>query len=124
MVAALPAILPSVPSGLGASQEPSAGLVWFFLRGDGQTPSNCPLSRRVLGVVLQGKRLEGLGNDFASASTASIDARMVRRFSGLIFLVEIPTDADFYVIAAPKERHGSPSFVRRPQPFPWAEGWR
>ena len=84
--------------------------MWFFLRGDGQTPSNCPLSRRMLGVLLQRKRFEGLGNDFASASPASIDARMIRGFSGLILLVELRTNADFYVIAAPKECHGSPSF--------------
>ena len=90
--------------------------MWFFLVGDGQSPSNCPLSWRVLGVVLRRKRSEGFGNDFASASAASIDARMVRCFSGRILLVELRTDADFYVIAAPKDRHGFPSFVRKPQP--------
>jgi hypothetical protein len=91
--------------------------MWFFLRGDGQPPSNCPLSRRVLGMVLQRKRCGGLGNDFASASAASIDARMVGFFSGLVLLVELRTVADFYVVAAPEERHGSPSSVRKPQPF-------
>jgi hypothetical protein len=91
--------------------------VWFFLRSDGQSPSNCPLRRRVLGVVLYRKRSRGLGNDFASASAASIDARIVRCFAGLVLLVELRTDADFYVIAAPKERHGSSSFVRKPQSF-------
>ena len=85
--------------------------MWFFLCGDGQSPANSPLSRRVPGVVLQRKRLRGLGNDFASTSAASIDAGMVRCFSGLVLLVELRTDADFYVIAAPKDRHGSPSFV-------------
>jgi hypothetical protein len=91
--------------------------VRFLLRRDGQPPSNCPLSRRVPGVVLQRKRFGGLGNDFASASAASIDAWMVRCFSGLVLFVELRTAADFYVIAAPEERHRSPSFVRKPQPF-------
>jgi len=64
----------------------------------------------MLVVFLQRQRFKGLGNDFASASPASIDARMVGGFSGLILPVELRTDADFYVIAAPKECHGSPSF--------------
>ena len=89
----------------------------FLLRGDGQSPANCPLSRRVPGVALQRKRFGGLGNDFASASAASIDARMVRCFSRLVLLVELRTAADFYVIAAPEERHGSPPSVRKLQPF-------
>ena len=59
----------------------------------------------MLGVFLQRERFEGLGNDFASASPASIDARMARCFSGPILFVERRADADFYVIAAPKERH-------------------
>jgi hypothetical protein len=85
-----------------------ARLVWFWLRGDSQTPSNYPLSWRMLGVFLQRERFEGLGNDFASAAPASIDARMARCFSGPILFVERRTDADFYVIAAPKERHDHP----------------
>jgi hypothetical protein len=36
---------------------------------------------------------------------------MDRRFSGLVLLVELRTDADFYVIAAPEECHGSLSFA-------------
>jgi hypothetical protein len=92
-------------------------LVRFFLGGDGQSPSNCPLSRRMPGVVLQRQRFGGLGDDFASASAAAIDTRMVGCFSGLVLLVELRTAADFYVIAAPEERHRSPSFVRKPQPF-------
>jgi hypothetical protein len=36
---------------------------------------------------------------------------MDRRFSGFVFLVELRTDADFYVIAAPEECHGSLSFA-------------
>jgi hypothetical protein len=36
---------------------------------------------------------------------------MDRRCSGLVFLVELRTDADFYVIAAPEECHGSLSFA-------------
>jgi hypothetical protein len=36
---------------------------------------------------------------------------MARRFSGLVLLVELRTDADFYVIAALEECHGSPSFA-------------
>ena len=87
----------------------------FLLRGDGQSPSNCPLSRRVLGVVLRRKRFRGLGNDFASASAAPIDARMDGCFSGLVLLVELRAVADFYVIAAPEERHRSSSVVRKPQ---------
>jgi hypothetical protein len=64
----------------------------------------------MLGMVLKRQRLKRFGNDFASASLASINPGMARRFSGSIFLVELRTDADFYVIAAPKERHGRPSF--------------
>ena len=89
----------------------------FLLRRDGQPPSNCPLSRRVPGVVLQRKRFGGLGNDFASASAASIDARMVGCFSGPVLLVELRTAADFYVIAPPEERHRSSSFVHKPHPL-------
>src|SRR6188508_2277104 len=89
----------------------------FLLRGDGQSPANCPLSRRVPGVALQRKRFGGLGNDFASASAASIDARMVRCFSRLVLLVELRTAADFDVIAPPEERHRSSSFVHKPQPL-------
>jgi hypothetical protein len=36
---------------------------------------------------------------------------MDRRFAGPVFLVELRTDADFYVIAAPEECHGSLSFA-------------
>jgi hypothetical protein len=68
-------------------------------------------------MVLQRKRFGGLGNDFAAASAASIDAWMAGCFSGLVLLVELRTVADFDVIAAPEERHRSPSFVRKPQPF-------
>jgi hypothetical protein len=68
-------------------------------------------------MFVQRKWLGGVGNCFTSAPAASIDARSDGRFSGFIFLVELRTDADFYVIAAPKERHGIPSFVRKPQLF-------
>ena len=95
------------------------GLVWLFLRGDGQPPSNCPLSRRVLGMVLQRKRFGGLGNDFASASAASIDAGVVGCFAGLVLLVELRTDADFYVIAAPKERHAITLLRPQAATVPW-----
>jgi hypothetical protein len=57
-------------------------------------------------MFLQRERSGGLGNDFTSACPASIDAGMDRRLSGLVFLVELRTDADFYVIAAPEECHG------------------
>ena len=87
----------------------SSRLVGGWLRGDSQSPSNCPLGRRVLGMVLQRERFKRLGNDFATASPASIDARMAGCFSGLVLLVERRTGADFYVIAAPKECHGPPS---------------
>ena len=43
-------------------------------RGDSQSPSNCSLSRRVPGVFVQWERFGGLGNDFTSASPASVDA--------------------------------------------------
>jgi hypothetical protein len=36
---------------------------------------------------------------------------MEGRISGAVFLVERRTDADFHVIAAPEQRHESPSFV-------------
>src|SRR5258708_5205663 len=95
---------------LVASLNPPARSVWFLLRGNSQPPSNCPLSRRMLGVFLQRKRLEGVGNDFGPASLAPIDAGMPRCFSGPILLVELRTDADFDVVAAPKQCHESPSF--------------
>ena len=63
------------------------------------------------GVFVQRKCLGGVGNCFTSAPAASIDAGSDGRFSGLIFLVELRTDADFYVVATLKECHGSPSFV-------------
>ena len=85
-------------------------LVRFLLRGDSQSPSNCALSRQVPGVLVQRKRFRGVGDCFAATPGASIDARSDGRFSGLILLVELRTDADFYVIAAPKERHGRRSF--------------
>jgi hypothetical protein len=62
-------------------------------------------------VLRQRERLGGLGNDFTSASSASIDAGMDRRFSGLVLLIELGTDADFYVMAPPEECHGSLSFA-------------
>jgi hypothetical protein len=89
----------------------SARSVGFGPRGDSKSPANYPLSRRVPGVFVQRERSGGLGNDFTSASPASIDAGMERRLSGPVFLVELRTDADFYVIAAPEECHGSLSFA-------------
>jgi hypothetical protein len=86
-------------------------LVEAVLRGDSQSPSNDPLSRCVPGVFLERERFAGLGNDFTPASPASIDAGMDRRFSGLVLLVELGTDADFYVMAPPEECHGSLSFA-------------
>jgi hypothetical protein len=62
-------------------------------------------------VFLERERFAGLGNDFTPASPASIDAGMDRRFSGLVLLVELGTDADFYVMAPPEECHGSLSFA-------------
>jgi hypothetical protein len=62
-------------------------------------------------VLLQRERSGGLGNDLTSASLASIDAGMVGRFSGHVFLVERRADADLYVVAALEECHGSPSFA-------------
>ncbi|MGE3779828.1 MAG: hypothetical protein AB7F89_21755 [Pirellulaceae bacterium] len=82
-----------------------------MLRGDGQSPSNDPLSRCVPGVFLRRERFGGVGNDFTPASPASIDAGMDGRFSGPVFPVELRADADFYVIAAPEECHGSLSFA-------------
>lgn len=82
--------------------------MWFPLCGDRQSPSNSPLGRCVLGVVVRRKRPGGLGDDLGSASAASIDAGMVGHFSGIVLLVERRAEADFYVIAAPEARHGSP----------------
>jgi hypothetical protein len=89
----------------------SVRLVRLLLRSDGKPPSNCPLSRRVPGVFVQRKRFRGVGNCFTSAPAASIDARSEGRFSGLIFLVELRTDADFYIVAALEECHRRPSFA-------------
>jgi hypothetical protein len=62
-------------------------------------------------VFLERERLAGLGNDFTPASPASIDAGMDWRFSGLVLLIELGTDADFYVMAPPEECHCSLSFA-------------
>jgi hypothetical protein len=86
-------------------------LVRFRLRSDSQAPSNGALSWRVPGVLVQRKWFRGVGNCFTSTPAASIDARSEGRFSGLIFLVELRTDADFYVVAAPEECHRRPSFA-------------
>jgi hypothetical protein len=83
----------------------------FLLRSDSQSPSNCPLRGRVPGVFVQRKWLGGIGNSFTSAPEASIDASSDGRFSGLVLLVELRTDADFYVVATLEECHGSPSFA-------------
>jgi hypothetical protein len=62
-------------------------------------------------VFFRRERFIGLGHDLASASPASIDARMAGRFVGPVLPVEFRTDADFYVIAAPEQRHESSSFA-------------
>lgn len=82
----------------------------LLLRRDRQSPANSPLGCRVPGMVLQRQRCGGVGNDFASASAASIDGWVVGRFAGIVFLVELRADADFTVVAAPEARHG-PSFT-------------
>jgi hypothetical protein len=63
-------------------------------------------------VFLQRQRLGGIGHDFASTSSASIDARMLGRFSGPILPIEVRTDADFHIIAAPEECHRSSSWPK------------
>ena len=98
--------------------------VRFLLRSDSQSPSNCTLSRRVLGVFVQRKWSGGVGNYFTSAPAASIDAGPDRRFSGLVLLVELRTDADFYVVATLEERHGSPSVVDELKNFATRSGWK
>jgi hypothetical protein len=65
----------------------------------------------VPGVFVQRKWFGGVGNDLASAPTAPIDASSEGRFAGLVLLVELRTDADFYVVATLEECHGSPSFA-------------
>jgi hypothetical protein len=62
-------------------------------------------------VFVRRKWFGGVGNYFTSAPAASIDTRSDGRFSGLVLLVELRTDADFYVVATLEECHGSPSFV-------------
>jgi hypothetical protein len=62
-------------------------------------------------VFVQRKRSGGVGHDFTAAAAASIDTRTDGRFSGLILLVELRTDADFHVVATLEECHGSPLFV-------------
>jgi hypothetical protein len=84
-------------------------LVRFLLRSNSQSPSNCPLSPRVPGVFVQRQWSGAVGNGLTSAPAASIDASSDGRFSGLVLLVELRTDADFYVVATLEERHGSPS---------------
>src|SRR5258708_33978142 len=66
-------------------------------------------------MFLGRERLVGLGNDLTSASAASIDARMDRHFFGPVFPVELRTDADFHIIAAPEQRHESSAYA----PSPW-----
>ena len=85
--------------------------MWFLLRGDSQPPSNRPLSGQVPGVFVHRKRLGGIGDGFTTTPAASIDAGSAGRVSGLILLVELRTDADFYVVATLEECHESPSFV-------------
>jgi hypothetical protein len=58
----------------------------------------------------QRQRLGGVGDDFTSASPASIDARMLGRISRTILPVEVRTDADFHIVAAPEECHRSSSW--------------
>ncbi len=58
-------------------------------------------------MFVKRERPRGIGNGFAAASTAPIDARMGGRLSGSILLVELRTNADLDVIAALKECHGS-----------------
>ena len=99
----------SRPVGIGV--QVSVHLVRFLLRSDSQSPSNCTLSRRVPGVFVQRKWSGGVGNGLTSAPAASIDASSDGRFSGLVLLVELRTDADFYVVAMLEECHGSPSFA-------------
>jgi hypothetical protein len=94
-----------------AAETQAPSLVRFLLRSDSQSPSNCTLSRRVPGVFVQRKWPRSVGNGFASAAPASIDARPDGCFSGRILLVELRTDADFHVVATLEECHGSPLFV-------------
>ena len=106
-------VWPEAPcrSGTGIPSSPNAPLMWFLLGGDSQPPSNRPLSGQVPGVFVQRKRLGGIGNSFTTTPAASIDAGSAGRFSGLILLVELRTDADLYVVATLEECHESPSFV-------------
>ena len=59
----------------------------------------------------QRKWFRGVGNCFTSAPAASIDASADGHFTRLVLLVELRTDADFYVVATLEECHGSPSFA-------------
>ena len=79
---------------VSATGGPIVRLVRSLLRGDSQSPSNCTLSRRVPGVLVQRKWFGGVGNCFTSAPAASIGASSDGRFSGLVLLVELRTEAD------------------------------
>jgi hypothetical protein len=83
----------------------------FRLCSDGQSPTNCALSRRVPGVFVPRKGSGGVGKGFTAAPAASIDARPDRSFSRRILPVELRTDADFHVVTTLEECHGSPLFV-------------
>jgi len=65
----------------------------------------------MLGMLVQRKWLGGLGTDFTSAAAASIDASADGRFTRIVLLVELRTDADFHVGATLEECYGSPSFA-------------
>ena len=113
-----------LPARLASESKVFARSVRVLLRSDGQSPSNRPLSRRVPGVLVQRKWLGGIGNGFTSAPAASIDASADGRFTRLVLLVELRTDADFHVVATLEECHGSPSFADefKARDKTWLEG--
>jgi hypothetical protein len=111
--------LGAVPNGTVQVASTCPRLVRFVLRGDGQSPSNWPLGRRVPWVSICRERLGGLGDDLTATSPASIDSRMNRRFSGSVLFVELRTDADFYVVAAPEQRHDRPPSSITLAPTTW-----
>jgi hypothetical protein len=74
-------------------------------------------------MFLRRERFVGLGDDLTSAAPASIDARMEGYFVRLVLLVELRTDTDFHVIAAPEQRHDSSSYAYARSPCPDYAEW-
>jgi hypothetical protein len=77
-----------------------------------KTPNNWPLILCMLMVILWGQRPRFLADNFPPTSFAAIDARMIGRRSGFIFLIERGVVAFANIRIALVESHSrSPSVV-------------